>query len=85
MSQFEDEPEDYWHPDDPVAEQIRNLRLRLGLLFTGDAPIDSPLVTELEVIAAALGVARRRRLSERNLLRADDLEADLEYVWDRLG
>ncbi len=84
MTQFEDEPEDYWHPDDPVPEQIRNLRLRLGLLFSEDATIDTPWVLELEVIAAALIVARRRRLSDRNMLRADDLAADLEYVWDRV-
>jgi hypothetical protein len=77
------EPEDAWHPEDPPAEQVRNLRLRLALLFS-DPPDEEDLRDELDVILAALTIARRRRLNDRNLLRADDLETDAHYVLGRL-
>ena len=84
MTGFEDyEPEDAWHPEDPPAEQVRNLRLRLALLFS-DPPDEEDLRDELDVILAALAVARRRRLDDRSLLRADDLETDAIFVFGRL-
>jgi hypothetical protein len=32
MTDFDSEPEDAWHPDDPIVEQIDNIRRRILLL-----------------------------------------------------
>lgn len=43
MSEFGDrEPEDAWHPQDSVAEQLRNLGQRIALLDGGPRPVGSP-------------------------------------------
>lgn len=40
MTDFGDsEPEDSWHPDDPVPEQLDNLRRRLQLLRDSVGPM----------------------------------------------
>ena len=85
MTMFDDyEPEDAWHPDDPPLEQVRNLRRRLALLFSNDAADTFDLEDELDVLTAAVSIARRRRLTDRDLLRADDLDVDIAYVRTRI-
>lgn len=84
MTDFGDyEPEDAWVPDDPPGEQIVNLRRRLALLLDSDYPFGD-LEDELDLLAAVLDLVRDRRLSARQLLRADDLDTDIEHVRGRL-
>jgi hypothetical protein len=84
MTTFDDyEPEDAWNIDDPVPEQIVNLRRRLALLLDTDDAYAGPSA-ELDLFAAVLQLVRVRRLSARNALRADDLSTDIAVVRDRL-
>jgi hypothetical protein len=78
----DDEPEDAWHPDDPVNEQVVNLRRRLALLIDSDEWW-SPR-SELLLYRAVLALVRLNRLSPRDVLRADDLDTDIAFVLDRL-
>ena len=79
------EPEDAWHPDDTVAEQLRNLIARAELLdrrqlrFGSDDPHDI-----LDALATIVAAARRRRLDPRDVLRVRDLEEDIFFIRGRL-
>lgn len=80
---FDDyEPEDSWHPDDPVPEQIVNLRRRLALLLDSDDHADTR--NELNLYRDMLTILRWHRRSPRNELRADDLATDIDHVVGRL-
>ena len=80
---FDDyEPEDAWHPDDPVPEQMTNIRRRLALLIESEDWWDYD--QELMMLNAVLSLARLGRLSPRNVIRADDLETDMRFVSERL-
>jgi hypothetical protein len=84
MTDFGDyEPEDAWAPDDPPGEQIVNLRRRLALLLDSDYPFGD-LEDELDLLAAVLELVRDRRLSARQVLRAEDLTTDIAWVRGRL-
>lgn len=80
----DDEPEDAWHPNDPVIEQLRNLVRRAELLegrhlrFSGD-PDDV-----LEALGDLVAKARRRRLNGREIVRVNQLDEDISYVAGRL-
>jgi len=39
FSQFDSEPEDAWHPDDAVMEQLDNIRRRIELLRRSVGPM----------------------------------------------
>jgi len=82
MSLFGDyEPEDAWNADDPPRDQVINLRRRLGVLLESG---DGDLLAELALFAAVLMLVRDRRNSPRDVLRADDLAVDIDYVRERL-
>ena len=84
MTAFDDfEPEDAWGPDDPVGEQIRNLRNRLAALVESDSWSGTD-EDELDLNVAVLELVRDRRLSARDVLRADDLTSDIAWVRSRL-
>lgn len=79
------EPEDSWHPEDPVAEQLTNLVRRAELLEGRSlrAAYSDPHDT-LDVLAVIVAAARRRRLTGRELLRADQLDEDIAFIRRRL-
>lgn len=80
------EPEDAWHPDDPVDELIDNLRRRLPLLGEpGDLDGDDRTAMVETIAARVANAARRRDLSARDLLRLADLDVDIAHVRARLG
>lgn len=85
MTVFNDyEPEDAWHPDDPVDEQLLNLRHRLGLLLDSDDHLSSA-GEELDLYTELLAILREHRFgSDRNVLRAVDLGVDIAHVRSRL-
>lgn len=79
----DDEPEDAWHPDDDPAVQLDQLRRRALLLWIFRPEI--PRLETLEDIAAAVRRARRRRdLTARDTLRADQLDEDIAHLRARL-
>jgi len=83
MTVFGDwEPEDSWDVTDPVPEQVTNIRRRVALLVDSDDWWDAK--QELLMLGAVLALVRFGRLNPRNVLRADDLETDIEYVLGRL-
>jgi hypothetical protein len=55
----DDEPEDAWHPDDPVPELVRNLARRVVLLLALEL-LSERGRTRLAGIATDLEVVRRR-------------------------
>jgi len=84
MTNFGDyEPEDAWNRDDAIPEQVVNLRHRLALLLDSD-DWWSP-TQELMMFGAVLALLRLGRLSTRNVIRADDLETDIDFVLERLS
>jgi len=82
MTVFDDyEPEDAWHPDDLPSEQVRNLLARLALLITSDG---MDFISDLDLIEDVLARLRPLRPLPRDVLRADDLAADIAFVRGRL-
>ena len=81
----DDEPEDAWSPDDPVAVQINDLIRRVELLvgykvrFGEDHP-----TAVLDAIAQLVVEARQRDLSHHDLVRADELDEDVAFVRGRI-
>jgi hypothetical protein len=78
------EPEDAWDPGDTVAEQIENL-VRRGMLLEPDVliPRGDPGVT-LDALADLVRLARTRQLTERERVRANDLDDDIKFITRRL-
>jgi len=79
------EPEDSWHPLDPVAEQLTNLVRRTELLTR--QRVRTGATDPHDVLAALADLvlrARRKRLYGRDLVRADQLDEDIVYVRSRL-
>ena len=74
------EPEDSWHPDDPAPELVENLRRRVELLTRRRQVLTGSSAEILEKIAVLVAKARRRRLTGRDLVRADQLDEDIAYV-----
>ena len=81
----DDEPEDAWHPDDPVDEQVAQLIRRAELLDRRNIliPRGNHVVT-LQALAELVALARRRRLTDRDVVRADHLDEDIAHVRNRL-
>jgi hypothetical protein len=79
------EPEDAWDRGDSTDLLIANLIARAILLERRwvRVPGDDPAAT-LDALAALVAVARRRRLTGRDLVRADELDADIVYLRGRL-
>jgi hypothetical protein len=80
------EPEDAWHPLDPADELVDNLHARLEQL--GERRVardDAPLAERLDDIRSRLGRVKLRRLEERERLRTQWLDADIEHVARRLA
>jgi hypothetical protein len=78
------EPEDAWHPDDPVDELLDNLARRLSLL--GEM-LEVRTRDRNELAAAirdALTRVRRRRLTDREEVRVELAEADYAQVLARI-
>jgi len=84
-SQFDAEPEDSWDQTDALPVQLDNLVRRVELLTSrklrtgSDDPVDV-----VDAIAERVRQTRRRRLTERELLRADQLDEDITHVRSRL-
>jgi len=79
MTGFGDtEPEDAWHPDDPLVVLLGNLRRRLDLL---DLSVLDPLDAIEDRLAAY--IRRRPSMSERDQLRIDQLREDLAFLRTR--
>jgi len=86
MTEFgDDEPEDAWHPDDAIPIQLDNLVRRAELLtrkrvrLHGDEPRQV-----LDALADLVLKARRKRLLGRELVRADQLDEDIDFVRRRV-
>lgn len=79
------EPEDAWHPDDSIVEQVENLIRRAELLLGHrlTRPGTDP-ESVLHALAHVVVRVRRRRPHGRELLRVDQLDEDIEYVRSRL-
>jgi hypothetical protein len=80
MTTFGDfEPEDSWHPEDPIPILIDNLFRRLALLERDDELVDRRVL--LDVIEHRAARQRLRRdLSVADLVRLQDLADDLELI-----
>ena len=86
MTVFGDvEPEDAWHPDDALVDLVRNLGRRIALVDQ----LPPPRGTSLRALVAAIAdrrerAARRHRLSDRDVLRLEQIAVDLDLVRRRL-
>lgn len=79
------EPEDAWHPDDPVPIQVFNLLRRIDLLDRRSEGTASHLL--LTIIGGLVVDYQNRRdgLSERDQVRVDHLVEDYLHVRSRHG
>lgn len=87
MTFGDDQPEDAWHPDDSVAEQLDDLTRRARLLEAagpGAELIPADPAAALDAIAAVVARARTRGVTGMELERVLELEADVAYVRGRL-
>lgn len=79
------EPEDAWHPDDPVPIQVFNLLRRIDLLDRReDGTFAGVLLLVLEGLIADYQ-NRRAGMSPRDQLRVDQLVEDFTLVRERHG
>ena len=83
------EPEDAWHPQDAIPEQIHNLGLRCVLLDKGprllEGDDDNTRTAMLkELIARTEAALQQRGISERARLRAYQILDDVELVLARI-
>ena len=84
MSDFGDiEPEDSWHPDDPVPVLIDNLLRRCNLLDRTDELRDRDELVHLIGRRVRAYVMRRDSLSDRDKLRVDQLDEDFDHLITR--
>lgn len=85
MTVFDFEPEDAWDAADPPLEQARNLARRIHALDGRGVPRDSNVRVLLAVIQhRAHRASMRDNLTDRQLLRLEQIAGDLEYVRGRL-
>jgi len=85
VSDFGDsEPEDAWDAGDTVPEQVRNLIRRVELLVRYPVRVGGDARETLAALRRLVRRARRRRLYGRELLRADQIDEDIEFVESRL-
>lgn len=83
----DDEPEDAWHPDDPIEELLDNLDRRCTILGERKELREHLTPVEwLEEIEARLERIRVRRheLSAEEWVRAGMIEDDVEFLWTRM-
>ena len=86
MSDYgDDEPEDAWHPDDSIAEQVRNLARRMRLLDGGPEPRGTPVVV-LDTIRERIIIVikHRQKMNDRAIIRLIQLIEDAGFVSRRL-
>lgn len=84
MSTFGDhEPEDSWHPDDPVPLLIDNLLRRLSLLE--GLPELRSRTAAIETLQAGVARYRQRALPERDKVRLDQIAEDLDFLIHQRG
>ncbi|RPH33803.1 MAG: hypothetical protein EHM90_00065 [Chloroflexi bacterium] len=77
------EPEDAWHPDDPVRVLLDNLSRRCANL--GEPGVVSADATEwLAEIVERLERIRRRRLSDMEQVRVAMIAEDIEHIRNRM-
>lgn len=79
------EPEDAWHPDDPVRDLARNLARRIVLVDGLAEPTGVSARSLLGAVQHRYEAARRRRdLTDRQRLRLEQLGADIAHARSRL-
>jgi len=78
------EPEDAWHPDDTVAEQLQNLVRRTELLTGRRLRLTGEPIDILDALRDTVRRARRKRLIGREVVRADQLDEDIAHVFTRV-
>lgn len=77
------EPEDAWCTTDGVPELVLNLRRRVAVLDTGNVS-QSETLEQLERRALTFVAARGGALTDRELIRAAELLADVEQLRTRI-
>jgi len=81
LSEFGDyEPEDAWHPDDTIEDQVKNLRKRLEALDLGTT-VNHYLFRQ-ELIYMLRAVVEN---GDRDNPRTNLLIEDIDFVQERLG
>jgi hypothetical protein len=79
----DDEPEDAWDPDDPTDVLVADLIRRVALLERDPVAVPTDnLLDSLRCLSELVAVARQRRLTGHDLERADELDADITYLWN---
>ena len=82
---FDAEPEDSWDATDALVDQLDNVIRRVELLtghgFRSGATDPADVLDAVEHLIAR---ARRRHPSARDLVRAEQLDADIAFVRTRL-
>lgn len=81
------EPEDAWHPDDPVDVLLDNLSRRCTILgeptqLRGDTS-HSVWLNEIEARLHRLR-QRREQMTELEQVRVELIEEDVDHLWERL-
>lgn len=79
------EPEDAWHPDDPIPMQLDNLLRRTNLLGSLPELHDRDLLIEALEQRVTQIEQRRGMLDGRDLIRLEQLVEDLALVRSRHG
>lgn len=86
---FESTPEDAWHPEDAVLDQVRNLYARCALLDGGRrlaAGVRNTHVGQLdELVERVLKKMKQRDLDHRDRVRAELILEDVETVRAKFG
>jgi hypothetical protein len=81
---FDFEPEDAWHPDDPVRELARNLARRIALVDGLTEPRGTSARALLGAVTHRYNLAIHREHDERTALRLEQIAVDLEYARSQL-
>jgi hypothetical protein len=77
----DDEPEDAWDPGDPTDELVACLIRRARLLEPDVEVPTANLADALRSLGESVARARRRYLTGRDLIRADQLDDDIAFLW----
>ena len=79
----DDEPEDAWDPEDPTDLLVDDLVRRVALLERGPVAVPTDnLLDSLRRLSELVAAARQRRLAGPDLERADELDADITFLWN---
>jgi len=80
------EPEDAWHPEDAIPEQVRNISLRVALLDRGPRLPPGKHVRDVldGLIRRVQAALDERDLNARQQHRANQALEDIEFVLLRL-